>query len=60
MSRLLRFFVGLFNRLRGRRLPQALVEIDPAIARDMGIKIHRIRLPSGAEIVIIEKTDGAD
>lgn len=39
--------------------PQSAPEIIPAVERDMGIKISRIRLPSGGEIVLVEKVHDA-
>ena len=35
-------------------------DIRPAMARDIGVTITRIRLPSGGEVVIIEPMNGDD
>ena len=35
-------------------------ELSAAITRDIGVRITRIRLPSGSEVLIVERTNEQD
>jgi len=45
------------NWLLRKKPPPKLMnpDVSPAMARDVGVTITRIRLPSGGEIVIVER-----
>lgn len=50
------------NWLLRKKSPPNLVDanIGAATARDIGVKITRVRLPSGGEVVIVERVMSDD
>lgn len=54
----------LFKRIRNwffreKPLPKLMdPNVSSAMARDIGITVTRIRLPSGGEVVIVERVNG--
>jgi hypothetical protein len=51
------FIKNLRHWLTGKKKTPGLTHssISPAITRDLGVRVERIRLPSGGEVVIVER-----
>lgn len=54
--------MSLFMRIRHwlwrKKSPQCenVESVAPVVARDIGVRIIRIRLPSGYQVIIVERT----
>jgi hypothetical protein len=52
-----RLFHRIYSWLFRKKHPPELGDAAsrPAIARDLGVKVTRVQMPSGGEIVVVEK-----